>query len=331
VNKQIRKAAILMIAMGPKVAGQVMKSMPDDMIEQITAEIAVLEQIPEDERTNSVVDFIELRHKASVMGFGGEDSARNILDEALGSHRASSVLNRATGYSDIKAFENLKNVDPLTVANYLQNEHPQTVALVLSHMDPRYSGPVMSLLPGILQAEISYRMATLDSPSKEALKIIEQVIGKAVEGEFSSAKRKFGGKKQVAEVFNEIDKVVWQEILDDMREIDDECATEVKNLMFVFEDIVNLEDRYMQEVLKEVDGSDLTLSLKGVPKDIKNKVFNNMSKRAVTGIKEDMEYMGPVLLTDVEEAQDRIIAVIRNLEESGTITLGGGANAQMVT
>ncbi|MCP4145491.1 MAG: flagellar motor switch protein FliG [bacterium] len=331
MNRKIRKAAILLLAMGPKVAGQVMKTMPEDMIEQITAEISVLEQIPEEERTTAVVDFIELRHKASVMGFGGESSAKSILDEALGSHRASSVLNRATGYSDIKAFENLKNVEPLTVANYLQNEHPQTVALVMSYMDPRYSGPVMSLLPGILQAEISYRMATLDSPSKESLKIIEQVIGKAVEGEFSRTKRNYGGKKQVAEVFNEIDKVVWQEILDDMREIDDECATEVKNLMFVFEDLVNLEDRFIQEVLKEVDGSDLTLSLKGVPNDIKNKIFNNMSKRAATSMKEDMEYMGPVLLTDVEEAQDRIVAVIRNLEESGTITLGGGANAQMVT
>ncbi|MBT3317055.1 flagellar motor switch protein FliG [bacterium] len=331
MSKQVRKAAILMLAMGPKVAGQVMKSMPDEMIEQITAEISVLEQIPEGERTETVKDFIEMRHKASVMGFGGEDSARNILDEALGSHRASSILNRATGYSDIKAFENLKNVEPLTVANYLQNEHPQTIALVLSYMDPRYSGPVMTLLPGILQAEISYRMASLDSPSKDALKIIEQVIGKAVEGEFSKSKRNYGGKKQVAEVFNEIDKAVWQEILDDMREIDDECATEVKNLMFVFEDIVNMEDRFIQEVLKEVDGSDLTLSLKGVPTDIKNKIFNNMSKRATTGIKEDMEYMGPVLLTDVEEAQDRIVDVIRNLEEQGTITLGGGANAQMVS
>jgi flagellar motor switch protein FliG len=331
VKLQVRKAAILMIAMGPSAAGEIMKKLPEELIEKITAEISILEQIPEEERTSTVVDFINMRHKASGMGFGGENSAKEILDAALGSHKASSVLNRATGYSDIKTFENLKNVDPLTVANYLQKEHPQTIALVLAHMYPRYSGPIMSLLPAELQAEISYRMATLDTPNKGALEIVEQVISKAVESEFSQSEKKFGGMKQVAEVFNEIDKEVWQEILDDMREIDDECASEVKNLMFVFEDIVSLEDRYVQDFLKEIDGSDLSVALKGAANDIKSKIFQNMSKRASTGIQEDMEYMGPVKLQDVEEAQDRIVAIIRNLEETGIIVLGGGAGAQMVS
>lgn len=332
MSKSIRKAAILLISLGPKTAGKVMQNLPEDMIEKITSEIATLERVPPEVKSQTLRDFIEVRRKAAGMEFGGEDSAKTILEAALGRGKASTILNRATGFSDIKSFESLKNIDPLTVANYLKNEHPQTVALVLAHMDPRHSGPIMALLPHDKQGDIAYRMATLDRPNREALSIIEQVIGKAVQGEFSQAHRKFGGKKQVAEVLNEIEKDVWQEILDDMQEIDDECAIEVKNLMFVFEDLIHLDDRYIQEILKEIDGKELGLALKGATAEIKEKIFKNMSKRAAAGIREDMEFMGPVRLQDVEEAQQRIVAIVRTLEEAGTIVLGkGGASAQMVS
>jgi flagellar motor switch protein FliG len=241
-------------------------------------------------------------------------------------------MSRVASYSDCESFEHLKKVDPLTVANYLKNEHVQTVAVVLAYMDPRNSGPILAMLPPAMQGEVAHRMAVLDKPNRETLSIVEDVIGKQIQGEFSEAQGQFGGKKQVAEVLNEMAKETWQEILDEMREIDDEVATEVKNLMFVFEDLISLDDRYIQEILKEIDGKELTLALKGATPEIQEKVFKNMSKRAAVGIKEDMDYMGAVRVTDVQEAQARIVEVVRSLEEAGTIVLGkGGTIAEMVT
>jgi flagellar motor switch protein FliG len=199
-------------------------------------------------------------------------------------------------------------------------------------MDPRDSGPILALLPASMQGKIAHRIAVMDMPNREALQIVEEVIGKQVKGEFSQGQRQFGGKKQVAEILNEMDREKWQEILEEMREIDDGVAGEVKNLMFVFEDLIGLDDRYIQEVLKEIDGRTLSLALKGATKEIQEKIFRNMSKRAGLGIQEEMEYMGPVRVSDVEEAQARIVEVVRTLEEAGTIILGKGGNvAQMVT
>ncbi len=332
MNESLRKVAVLLISLGPKVAGPIMKRLPEDMIEKLTAEIASLGRVQVEDKTRTVSEFINLSRKSRGIEFGGEDFAKAVLDEALGSHKANTLLSRATGYSDIRSFENLKRIDPLTVANYLKNEHVQTVSLVLAHMDPRYSGPILALLPANMQGEIAYRVATLDRPNREALELVESVIAKQVQGEFSQSQRQFGGKKQVAEILNEIEKETWQEILDEVREIDDECATEVKNLMFVFEDLVNLDDRAIQEILKEIDSKELTLALKGATAEIKNKIFKNMSKRAVLGVKEDMEFMGPVRLQDVQDSQARIVEVVRSLEEAGTIVLGkGGKGAEMVS
>ena len=242
------------------------------------------------------------------------------------------MLSRVTSYSEIKSFEHLRQVDPLTIANYLRNEHPQTVAVVLAHMDPRSSGPILALLPVELQGDVAHRMAVLQAPNPETLKAVEAVLAEQLQGELSAQEAKYGGRKQVAEILNEVDRDVWQEILDEMREIDDEVANEVNNLMFVFEDIVLLSDGHIQEILKEIDGRELTLALKGATGEIRDRIFSNMSKRAAAGILEDMDYMGPVRLTDVEDSQKRIVEVIRSLEEAGTITLGKASrDAEMVT
>jgi flagellar motor switch protein FliG len=332
VNDTVRKAAILLVFLGPKVAGPILKRLSENTIENVTASIAGLGRVPVAEKQQVLREFAQKSQQLGGMEFGGEDSAKNILEAGLGAHKASSVLSRVTSYSDCRSFENLKRVDPLTVANYLKNEHVQTVAVVLSHMDPRDSGPILALMPPEMQGDVAYRMAVLENPNREVLKIVEEVIGRQVKGEFSQAQRKFGGKKQVAEILNEMDREVWQEILDEVREIDDGIANEVKNLMFVFEDLMGLDDRYIQEVLKEIDSRELTLALKGATQDIQEKVFRNMSKRAALGIQEDMEYMGPVRVSDVEESQARIVEVVRNLEEAGTIVLGkGGTVAEMVS
>jgi len=320
------------MALGSKAARRVMRELPDNMVEQLTAAIAHIGHVTSEERQTVMSDFIVISAQISGIAFGGEETAKHILESGFGTHKASSMLSRVTNYSEIQTFEHLQTVDPLTVANYLKNEHPQTVSVVLAHMDPRDSGPILGLLPAELQGDVAHRMAVLDAPNTESLKIVEEVIVKQVRGELSDARGKVGGKKQVAEVLNEIDKEIWQEILDEMREIDDEVANDVNNLMFVFEDIVLLNDKCIQEILKEIDSKELTLALKGATDEIQTKIFGNMSKRAAMGIKEDMEYMGPIRLSEVEESQQRIVEVIRSLEEAGTIVIGkGGKDAEMVS
>jgi len=331
-EKALRKAAVFLMALGPDVAGKVMSRLPQTMVEDLTHQIAGIGHVTYKEKKGILSEFIAISSKISGIAFGGEETAKQILEAGFGTHAASSMLSRVTSYSEIKSFEHLKNVDPLTIANYLKNEHPQTIAVVLAHMDPRNSGPILALLPAELQGDVAHRMAVLEAPNNETLRAVEQVLAGQLQGEISARESKYGGKKQVAEILNEIEREIWQEILDEMREIDDEVANEVNNLMFVFEDVVMLNDAHIQEILKEIDGKELTLALKGATEEIRQKVFGNMSKRAAQGIAEDMEYMGPVRLSEVEEAQQRIVEVIRSLEEAGTITLGkGGKDAEMVS
>ncbi|NCQ34080.1 flagellar motor switch protein FliG, partial [bacterium] len=328
----LRKASVFLMALGPDVAGKVMSKLPQTIVEEITHEIASIGQVTYKEKKAVLSDFIALSSRISGIAFGGEEAAKQILEAGFGSHAASSMLSRVTSYSEIKSFEHLKNVDSLTIANYLKNEHPQTIAVVLAHMDPRGSGPILALLPAELQGDVAHRMAVLEAPNPETLKEVEKVLAGQLQGEISARETKYGGKKQVAEILNEIEREVWQEILDEMREIDDEVANEVNNLMFIFDDVVTLSDASIQEILKEIDGKELTMALKGATDEIRGRIFGNMSKRAAEGIAEDMEYMGPVRLSEVEEAQQRIVEVIRSLEEAGTITLGkGGKDAEMVS
>ncbi len=331
-EKSLRKAAIFIMSLGPESGGAVMACLPESLVEQLTHAIANVGQVPYPEKKQVLGDFINLSSSISGIAFGGEETAKQILEAGFGTHKASSLLSRVTSYSEIKSFEHLRSLDSLTVANYLKNEHPQTVSVVLAHMDPRDSGPILELLPAELQGEVAYRMAVLDSPNADALKVVEEVLASQLQGEVNNRSGKFGGRKQVAEILNETERGTWQEILDEMREIDDEVANEVNNLMFIFEDIVLLNDKYIQEILKEIDGKELTLALKGATEEIQEKIFGNMSKRAALGIKEDMEYMGPIRLSEVEEAQQRIVEVVRSLEEAGTITIGkGGKDAEMVS
>jgi len=331
-QKSIRKAAVFLMAVGSKSAGKVMAQLPEDVVEAVAQEISSIGHVTYDEKRAVLADFISISSKISGIAFGGKETAKDILEAGFGTRMANSLLSRVTNYSEIKSFENLKAVDPLTVANYIKNEHPQTIAVVLAHMDPRNSGPILELLPAELQGNVAHRMAVLEAPNNDTLKVVEAVLANQLQSEVSAKDSKYGGKKQVAEILNEIERETWQEILDEMREIDDEVANDVNNLMFVFEDIVMLNDSNIQEILKEIDGKELTLALKGATDEITVKIFGNMSKRAAEGIQEDMEYMGPIRLSEVEEAQQRVVEVIRSLEEAGTISIGkGGKDAEMVS
>jgi flagellar motor switch protein FliG len=333
VNEQaLRKAAVFLMALGPTVAGKVMAKLPENLVEELAHVIASVGHVTFEEKKKILGDFIQVSSQLSGIAFGGEEKAKQILEAGFGTRKANSLLGRVTSYSEIKSFEHLRSVDPLTIANYLKNEHPQTIAVVIAHMDPRHSGPILEKLPPELQGDIAHRVAVLEAPNNDMINAVEAVLASQLQGEITARHAKYGGKKQVAEILNEIDSEVWQEILDEMREIDDEVANEVNGLMFIFEDIVLLNDPDIQEILKEIDSKELTLALKGATEEIKDKIFGNMSKRASEGIMEDMDYMGPVRLAEVEDAQKRIVEVVRGLEEAGTITLGkGGKDAELVS
>ncbi len=330
-DKSMRKAAIFVMSLGADVGGQVMNKLPEDIVENLAHYISSLGHVTYAEKKKVLGDFISTSSQISGIAFGGAETAKHILESGFGTRKAHSLLTRVTSYSEIKSFEHLKNVDSLTIANYLKNEHPQTIAVVLAHMDPRSSGPILEQIPADLQGEVAHRMATLEAPNTETLRAVEKVLASQLQSEVSAKDTKYGGKKQVAEILNEIERETWQEILDEMREIDDEVANDVNNLMFVFEDIVLLNDAAIQEILKEIDGKELTMALKGSTEEIAIKIFSNMSKRAGEGIQEDMDYMGPVKLSEVEEAQQRVVEVIRSLEEAGTIAIGKGGGAEMVS
>ncbi len=330
-EKAIRKAAIFLMSLGPEVGGQIMSKLPEEVVENLAHYISTIGHVTFGEKKKIMADFIATSSKISGIAFGGEETAKQILEAGFGTRKASSLLSRVTSYSEISSFEHLKNVDSLTIANYLKNEHPQTIAVVLAHMDPRSSGPILELIPAEMQGEVAHRMAILEAPNNETLKAVEAVLASQLQSEVKAKDTKYGGKKQVAEILNEIERETWQEILDEMREIDDEIANDVNNLMFVFEDIVMLNDNDIQEILKEIDGKELTMALKGATEEISSKILGNMSKRAAEGIREDMEYMGPVKLSEVEEAQQRVVEVIRSLEEAGTISIGKGGGAEMVS
>ncbi len=330
-DKALRKAAIFVMSLGPEIGGQVMNKLPEDIVENLAHYISTIGHVNYGEKKKVLSDFITTSSQISGIAFGGEETAKQILEAGFGTRKANSLLSRVTSYSEISSFEHLKNVDSLTIANYIKNEHPQTIAVVLAHMDPRSSGPILEMIPADLQGEVAHRMAILEAPNTETLKAVEAVLASQLQSEVKAKDTKYGGKKQVAEILNEIERETWQEILDEMREIDDEVANDVNNLMFVFEDIVMLNDNDIQEILKEIDGKELTIALKGSTDEIASKIFGNMSKRAAEGIQEDMEYMGPVKLSEVEEGQQRVVEVIRSLEEAGTITIGKGGGAEMVS
>jgi flagellar motor switch protein FliG len=325
-----RKTAIVLISMGSRIAGEILKRMPEALVEQITAEIASIKQVTPEERRLVFKELREFQAKISAFDKGGTDFAREMLEQAVGTHRASTLISRATGFGDTASFEMLKKADPLTVANFLKAEAAQTVALVLAHVDPRWAGPILARLPSTMQAEVAFRMASLGQPNPEFVREVELALAKGVKGEYEATVKQYGGTKQVADLFNQIDQEVWGEILEDMKRLDNDTAAQVKNLMFVFEDIVTLDDKFVQEMLKEVDSRELGLALKAASDIVKQKIFSNMSKRAAAGIKEDMEYTGAVRLSEVQEAQQRVVDVLRRLEEAGTVVLSGGKGGDVL-
>ena len=317
------KAAIVMVALGPEASSQIFRNLDEGEVERLSTEIARLDNVSNETREAVVGEFHTLAIAHQYVSQGGLDYAREILENALGSRKAKEILEKVQQTIRTTGFNLLENVDPKQLVNFIQKEHPQTIALLLAHMEPKNAAPVISSLPQEMQVDVTTRIATMESISPDTLDQVEEVLVSQIKSLFGGDVSEIGGVKAVAEMLNCVDRGAEKNILGNLERENPELATEIKNLMFVFEDVLLLDDRSMQRVLKEVDTKDLSIALKGASEELQEKFFRNMSARAAEMIREEMEYTGPIRLKDVEEVQQRIVDAIRRLEEEGEIIISG--------
>ncbi|KAA0228645.1 MAG: Flagellar motor switch protein FliG [Fimbriimonadales bacterium] len=318
------KAAIMMMVLGPDLSAKVMHYLDEDQVEQITLEIARLDRITPETRTKVISEFHNLALAQDFIAEGGSEQARRLVEAAFGKSRADDIMDRITHALQVVPFDFLRRADPSQLATFLQEEHPQTIALVLAYLPANVAAMALSNFPGEMRAEIAERIAMMDRTPPDVIHRVERVLQKKFSNIAQSDMGTVGGVKALVDLLNRVDRGTERKILEALNQTNPELASEVMNLMFVFEDIVNLDDRAVQQILREVEVKELALALKGTSPEVQSKIFNNMSERAASMVKEDMEFMGPVKMKNVEEAQQKIVAVIRRLEEAGEISIGRG-------
>jgi flagellar motor switch protein FliG len=325
-----KKAAILMITLGPDIAADIYRGLSDEEIEQITLEVANIGTVPQELTWQVIEEFYHTAMAKQYISHGGISIAREILEKALGPGKAMEVIERLQGMLQGTPFDFLKKVDPNHLLNFIQSEHPQTIALILAHLEFDQSAIIMSALPPELQTEVALRIATMDQTSPEIISEVERVLERKIATVLSQEFSVAGGIEALAELLNRVDRATEKSILETLEEENQELAVEIKKLMFTFDDVILLDDRAIQQVLREVDFKELSVALKGGNEEVKTKIFSNISSRAADNIREDMEYMGPVRIKQVEEAQQKIVAIIRRLEEAGEIFINRGGEEQMM-
>ncbi|MEW8976797.1 MAG: flagellar motor switch protein FliG [Symbiobacterium sp.] len=324
-----QKAAIFCINIGVERSAKILKYLRDEEIEMLTVEIAQSRKVTPEVRDEVFNEFIAIATADKHIRTGGIDYARDMLEKALGPEKARDILTRLTSHLRRRPFDAVRHTDPIHLASLLQNEHPQTVAVIMAHLDPDQAAQVLLGLPPERQADIIRRVATIDRTSPEMLREVERVLERKASAMVSQESTAAGGINWAVDVLNRVDRATEKSIMGLLSADDPELASEISQRMFLFDDIVNLDDRTVQRVLREVDmNKDLPLALKAAKEEVWRKIMNNVSKRTGEALREAVEYLGPVRIRDVEEAQARIVALIRRLEEAGEIQIarGGGAD-----
>jgi flagellar motor switch protein FliG len=325
-----RKAAIFLAALGADVSAKIFRSLEEEEIEVLSTEISRLPDVDEGVTSDVLKEFFEMALTQQYITSGGLSYATEILDKALGHHRASEILTRLQAASQPPRFAAVKKADPNQLASVLRREHPQTVALILANLEPETGAAILAGLPQEIRSEVVLRVATIDKTSPEIVKQIEQVLEKQVSGGFASGVSYGSGNETVAEILNRVDPTTQKEILERLDESSPDLAEKIRALMFTFEDLVSVDDRGLQRIIQEIEQKDLVLALKAASEEIAGKIFKNMSERTSTIVKQEMEFMGPVRVRDVEEAQRRIVGITRRLEEAGEIIVARGGGDQIV-
>jgi flagellar motor switch protein FliG len=324
----MQKAAALMLAIDKSLAKQVFARLEDYEVKKVTDSMFELGVLHQDTTTNILNEFVRRSASGGSMAATSQE-IKALLADTLDEKRAKDILSSLTTFKD-NALKNLGTYDPKTLANFLSNEHPQTIALLLSHLGTEKIGAVVKLLPVSIQSDVIMRIAFLEDITPEALSDIEDAVKDALKGLGSASKHKMGGVEYVADALNKLDKKTTNEILESITATNPELAESIKSRMFVFEDLTTIDDRGIQEILKNIDNSELALSLKVATEELKNKVFKNMSERAAKMLKEDLEVMGPVKVSDVERAQGNILKVVDRLMAEGKIVIAGEGEGEVI-
>ena len=322
----IQKAAILLIALGPEKSASIFKHLKEDEIEELTLEIANTRSVSPQTKESVLNEFYQVCLAQQYIAEGGIGYAKELLDKALGSDKAQEVITKLTASLQVRPFEFVRKTDPSQVLNFIQDEHPQTIAMILSYLSPAQSAMILGALTPEKQADVAKRIAKMDRTSPDVIKEVERVLERKLSSLINQDYTIVGGVDAIVGILNTVDRGTEKHIMESLEIEEPELADEIRKKMFVFEDILLLDDRAIQRVLRDVDNNDLAVALKGANEEVQNVIFKNLSKRLAAMIREDMEFMGPVRMKDVEEAQQKIVGIIRKLEDSAEIVIyrGGG-------
>lgn len=326
----VQKAAILLIALGPDKSASIFKHLKEDEIEQLTLEIANTRSISPALKDSVMDEFYEVCLAQQYIAEGGINYARDLLEKALGVDRARDVIGKLTASLQVRPFEFVRKTDAAQLLNFIQDEHPQTIALILSYLSTAQASAIISSLSPDKQTDVAKRIAQMDRTSPDVIKEVEKVLEQKLSSLVNQDYTIVGGVDSIVEILNTVDRGTEKHIMESLEIEDPELADEIRKKMFVFEDILTLDDRSIQRVLREVDNNELAIALKGSNEEVQNLIFNNLSKRLAAMIKEDMEFMGPVRMKDVEEAQQKIVNIIRKLEDSAEIIISRGGGDEIV-
>lgn len=324
------KAAILLISLGPEKSAEIFKHLNEEEIEELTLQIANTRMVSAEEKREVLEEFYQIALAQEYISEGGIKYAKEILERAVGPDKAIDIISRLTSSLHVRPFEFIRKADPNQLLNYIQNEHPQTIALILSYLNPNQAAQILANLPPEKQGEVTRRIAIMDRTSPEVVKEIEKVLETKFSGMLAQDFTTTGGVQTAVDILNSVDRGTEKFIMEELDIRDAELSEEIRRRMFVFEDIVALDNRSIQRIIREIDNSQWAIALKGASEEVKEVVFANMSKRLVEMIEEDIEFMGPVRIRDIEEAQQNIVNVIRKLEEDGEIITPRGGDEIIV-
>jgi len=324
------KAAMLLISLGPERSAEIFKHLKEEEIEQLTLEIANIRTVTPEEKEKVLEEFYQICLAQEYIAEGGISYAKEILEKALGTQKALDVINKLTVSLQVRPFEFVRKADPAQLLNFIQKEHPQTIALILAYLKPQQAAVVLASLPQDKQADVARRIAVMDRTSPEVIKEVERILEKNLSSLVTEDFTAAGGVQAIVNILNTVDRGTEKYIMETLEIEDTDLAEEIRKRMFVFEDILTLDNRSIQRFLREVDNNLLAVALKGATEEVQKVIYSNMSKRLAEMIREDIGYMGPVRLKDVEEAQQKIVNIIRKLEDAGEIIISRGGGDEII-
>jgi flagellar motor switch protein FliG len=324
------KAAMLLISIGPEKSAEIFKHLKEEEIEQLTLEIANIRTVSPEEKEKVMEEFYQICLAQDYIAEGGIGYAKEILEKALGTQKALDVINKLTVSLQVRPFEFVRKTDPAQLLNFIQKEHPQTIALILAYLKPQQASVVLAALPQDKQADVARRIATMDRTSPEVIKEVERILEKNLSSLVTEDFTAAGGVQAIVNILNTVDRGTEKYIMETLEIEDTDLAEEIRKRMFVFEDILTLDNRSIQRFLRDVENNQLAIALKGATEEVQKIIYANMSKRLAEMIREDIEFMGPVRLKDVEEAQQKIVNIIRKLEDAGEIVISRGGGDEII-